>query len=67
MSVRGLWLLEHNSELGNAPAHKVLEAVAFESRPDGFLPRSFADYVPYLKTPEDGAEVMAGVRAWRFV
>jgi CRISPR-associated protein Csd2 len=67
MAVQGLWLLEHNTELGNAPAHKVLEAVAFDPRPDGFLPRSFADYAPYLKAPEDGAEVVAGVRAWRYV
>ena len=67
MAVRGLWLLEHNSELGNAPAHKVLDAVAFDPRPEGFLPRSFADYAPYLKAPEDGAEVVAGVHAWRYV
>ena len=67
MAVRGLWLLEHNSELGNAPSHKVLDSVAFVPRPEGFLPRSFADYAPYLTAPQDGAEVDAGVRAWRYV
>jgi CRISPR-associated protein Csd2 len=67
MAVRGLWLMEHNTELGNAPAHKVLDTVSFDTRPEGFLPRSFADYEPYLKAPQDGAEVIAGVRAWRYV
>jgi len=31
------------------------------------LPRSFADYEPYLKAPEDGTEVASGVRSWRYV
>lgn len=67
MAVRGLWLFEHNTELGNAPAHKVLESIAFAPRPDGFIPRAFADYAPFFKSPEDGVEVLPGVHAWRYV
>jgi CRISPR-associated protein Csd2 len=67
MAVRGLWLFEHNTELGNAPAHAVLETVSFDARPDGFLPRAFTDYASLLHAPEDGAEPLAGVHAWRYV
>lgn len=67
MNVRGLWLFEHNTELGNAPAHAVLDTVAFDKSPEGFLPRSFSDYAGLLHAPEDGSEPIGGVRAWRYV
>jgi CRISPR-associated protein Csd2 len=67
MAVRGLWLFEHNTELGNAPAHAVLETVSFDARPEGFLPRAFTDYASLLHAPEDGSEPLAGVHAWRYV
>jgi CRISPR-associated protein Csd2 len=67
MAVRGLWLFEHNTELGNAPAHSVLETVSFDARPEGFLPRAFTDYANLLHAPEDGSEPLAGVHAWRYV
>jgi CRISPR-associated protein Csd2 len=67
MAVRGLWLFEHNTELGNAPAHAVLETVRFDARPEGFLPRAFTDYASLLHAPEDGSEPLAGVHAWRYV
>jgi CRISPR-associated protein Csd2 len=67
MAVRGLWLFEHNTELGNAPAHKVLESIKYDKRPEGFTPRAFSDYEPFLKAPGDSAEVLSGVRAWRYI
>jgi CRISPR-associated protein Csd2 len=67
MAVRGLWLFEHNTELGNAPAHAVLETVSFDARPEGFLPRAFTDYAGLIHAPEDGSEPLAGVHAWRYV
>jgi CRISPR-associated protein Csd2 len=67
MAVRGLWLFEHNTELGNAPAHAVLETVSFDARPEGFLPRAFTDYASLLHAPEDGSEPLVGVHAWRYV
>ena len=66
-AVRGLWLFEHNTELGNAPAHAVLETVRFDARPEGFLPRAFTDYASLLHAPEDGSEPIDGVHAWRYV
>ena len=67
MSVRGLWLFEHNTELGNAPAHAVLDTIRFDDRPEGFLPRAFTDYAPLLHAPTDGSEPISGVHAWRYV
>lgn len=67
MAVRGLWLFEHNTELGNAPAHAVLDTVHFDERPKDFLPRAFSDYANYLHAPGDGAEALPGVHVWRYV
>jgi CRISPR-associated protein Csd2 len=64
MAVRGFWLFEHNTALGNAPAHKVFESVKLK-REESAPPRQFMDYT--LSAPADGAEVLAGVRAWRYV
>jgi len=41
MSVRGLGLFEHDSALGNAPAHQLFDSIQIEG-PE--VPRSFADY-----------------------
>jgi CRISPR-associated protein Csd2 len=41
MSVRGLGLFEHESALGNAPAHQLFDLISIEG-PD--TPRSFRDY-----------------------
>jgi CRISPR-associated protein Csd2 len=64
MAVRGLWLFEHNTALGNAPAHRVFETIKLD-RKESVIPRLFADYT--LTAPEDGAEVLSGVRSWRYV
>ena len=45
MSARGLYVFEHNSSLGEAPAHRLFERVTIEKKPGVESPRSFGDYV----------------------
>ncbi len=44
MSCRGLYIFTHESPLGNAPAHTLLERVRVERRPGVEAPRAFRDY-----------------------
>jgi CRISPR-associated protein Csd2 len=46
MASRGLIVFEHESDLGNAPAHKLFERVTTVRTDgvDGSPPRSFEDY-----------------------
>lgn len=44
MAARGLIVFKHDSDLGNAPAHKLFERVTVHRRDDGAVPRAFADY-----------------------
>jgi CRISPR-associated protein Csd2 len=44
MACRGIYIFTHESSLGNAPAHKLLERAALEKRADVIAPRSFHDY-----------------------
>lgn len=44
MATRGLVVFEHDSQLGNAPSHKLFDAVAVERKKNAEVPRSFADY-----------------------
>lgn len=44
MAVRALIIFKHDSEFGNAPAHKLFEAVKVTRKEDVEYPRSFADY-----------------------
>jgi CRISPR-associated protein Csd2 len=65
MEVRGLYLFEHESKLGNAPAHKVLSSIEIPSVP---LARSFAEYEHAgMKIPEDGSQSVPGVTCWCYV
>ena len=64
MSVRGLFLFEHELKLGNAPAHKVLETVAVGSVKAA---RHFSDYEPLITAPESGTQPLPGVTCWRYV
>lgn len=43
MAVRGLYVFEHDSELGNAPAHELFDRVAIEKISEGPA-REFTDY-----------------------
>jgi CRISPR-associated protein Csd2 len=64
MAVRGLWLFEHNTALGNAPAHKVFESIKLQ-RDESVIVRQFTDYA--LTAPKDGTEILPGVHTWRYV
>lgn len=44
MATRGLYVFKHDSELGNAPAHKLLARIQPKRRAGVDVPRSFADY-----------------------
>lgn len=47
MATRGLYVFRHDSQLGNAPAHKLFERVVIKRRDDAQAarpPRSFEDY-----------------------
>jgi CRISPR-associated protein Csd2 len=44
MAARRLIVFEHDSELGSAPSHRLLEAVAVKRRSGVDVPRSSADY-----------------------
>jgi CRISPR-associated protein Csd2 len=44
MSTRKLIVFKHESELGNAPAHKLFDLVEVERKDKSAPPRSFADY-----------------------
>jgi CRISPR-associated protein Csd2 len=48
---------KHDSELGNAPAHKLFDAVTVERKKDVDVPRRFADYTVAIDT----AAIPAGV------
>lgn len=62
MSPRALVVFKHDSELGNAPAHKLLEAVSVTRKEGVPVPRSFADYGEVVV---DRAQVPEGVEVIR--
>ncbi len=45
MVTRKLVIFKHQSDLGNAPSHLLLERVRVERRPDVVVPRRFSDYI----------------------
>jgi CRISPR-associated protein Csd2 len=57
MAVRKLVIFKHESELGNAPAHRLFELVKVSKNPDANPPRSFEDYSVRV----DKASAPAGV------
>ena len=44
MAVRELIVFKHDSELGNAPAYKLFDAVQVQRNPEVDVPRSYRDY-----------------------
>lgn len=44
MTTRGLYVFKHESELGNAPAHSLLERVQAKLKEGITVPRNFTDY-----------------------
>ena len=57
MAVRKLVLFKHNSQLGNAPAHKLMDAVSITRKADVEVARSFKDYEVTI----DQSAIPAGV------
>lgn len=49
MAARKLIIFKHESELGNAPSHKLLELVTVQNKSKEKPPRSFADYEVEIK------------------
>ncbi|MEM4734041.1 MAG: type I-C CRISPR-associated protein Cas7/Csd2 [Candidatus Bathyarchaeia archaeon] len=45
MATRKLFVFKHESDLGNAPAHKLFDLVKVQRKPDVNPPRSFGDYI----------------------
>jgi len=43
-SCRGLYVFSHDSKLGNAPAHKLLERVKIKRKDEVEVARAFKDY-----------------------
>jgi len=54
MSTRGLYVFEHASALGNAPAHALFERIGVRLREGVTAPRAFSDYV--VNVSEDGLD-----------
>ncbi len=52
MATRKLFVFKHESDLGNAPAHKLFELIQVKRKPEANPPRSFSDYV--VTAPEPG-------------
>ena len=50
MSVRELIVFKHDSELGNAPAHKLFELVRISKKDGVTAPRSYSDYAVTVDT-----------------
>ncbi len=44
MSTRGLYVFEHDSALGNAPAHQLFERIDVKLKNASVAPRNFSDY-----------------------
>jgi CRISPR-associated protein Csd2 len=61
MSTRGLYVFKHDSELGNAHAHKLFERIKVKKTAD--VPRSFSDY----RVEVDESDMPAGVTLLRKV
>ena len=65
MCTRELYVFEHSSMLGNAPAHELFDLIQTQPLGTDAAPRSFADYKPNISI--DAAAVPSGVTLHRFV
>jgi len=57
MNPRALLVFKHDNQLGNAPSHKLFEAVTVNKKDDVEVPRSFTDYEVSI----DEAAIPSGV------
>lgn len=63
MTTRGLYVFQHNSPLGNAPAHDLLDRVHIKRQNGVDVPRAFTDYVVSV----DDSNLPKGVTLQRVV
>jgi len=63
MSTRGLYVFQHESELGNAHAHSLFERIQAKLKDDESVPRNFRDYAVTV----NDVELPAGVNLIRRV
>jgi CRISPR-associated protein Csd2 len=57
MAVRKLVVFKHDSDLGNAPAHRLFELVQVTRHPQANPPRSFSDYEVRVDTANVPANI----------
>jgi CRISPR-associated protein Csd2 len=62
MALRGLYVFEHDSALGCAPAHQLFDLIKVERKSNEAVPRSFADYTVTVAEPPAGVTVKNMVR-----
>lgn len=65
MATRGLYVFEHNSPLGTAPAHDLFDRIRIEPFGTDKAPRCFDDYRERIKI--DDQELPAGITLHRMV
>ncbi len=62
MTTRGLYVFEHATTLGNAPAHRLFERIAVNLRDPAGTPRGFEDYA--VKVGTDGLPEGVNLLRW---
>lgn len=58
MAAQKLIVFEHETRLGNAPAHKLFQLVKVLRRPEADVPRSFDDYIVDVYAAPDGVRIL---------
>lgn len=58
MAVRELIIFRHDSELGNAPAHKLFDLVKVERKNPETIARAYSDYVVTVNDPPEGVTLI---------
>jgi CRISPR-associated protein Csd2 len=67
MCTRGLYVFEHSSMLGNAPAHELFDLIQIPALGPDAAPRAFANYFSDSRIPINAAAVPEGVTLHRKV
>ncbi|MEA3493564.1 MAG: type I-C CRISPR-associated protein Cas7/Csd2 [Candidatus Margulisiibacteriota bacterium] len=58
MSARKLWVFKHDTELGNAPANKLFDAITIKRKNESVPARAFSDYkIEKIGTMPKGVEI----------
>ena len=58
MATRKLVIFKHDSDLGNAPSHKLFELVIVEKKAEANPPRKFSDYEVNVGNAPDGVTII---------